>query len=92
MQFFIFRIIFFSRWDESNTIIKDFDPPIAQPDSEDEALLKAYPLPQANKFSPVAVKDAMLTRANYKKRMHELLYIEEMAQFEQLAAFNVVTR
>ena len=35
--------------------------------------------------------DAQLTKQNYRGRMHELLFIEEMAQFEHVSQFNVVT-
>ena len=35
--------------------------------------------------------DAQLTKQNYRGRMHELLYIEEMAQFDHVSQFNVKT-
>ncbi|TRY67479.1 hypothetical protein TCAL_05962 [Tigriopus californicus] len=80
------------RWDELNTTIVDFEPPLIKPEPEDEILLRSYPHPQPSKFLATSnVKEPSLTRNNYIGRMHELLYIEEMAQFEQLSEFNVVT-
>lgn len=80
------------RWDESNTDIVDFDPPLIKPEPEDEILLRSYPHPQPTKFMATNnVKEPSLTKTNYVGRMHELLYIEEMAQFEQLSEFNVMT-
>ena len=35
--------------------------------------------------------DTQLTKQNYRGRMHELLYIEEMAQFDHVSQFNVKT-
>ena len=80
------------RWSKSNCIMKDFDPPVHIPPDEDKYLYQRYPMPQPNSFKPTKnVIEPSLTKQNYKSRMHELLYIEEMAQFEQVSQFNVKT-
>ena len=71
----------------------DFDPPLHVPPAEDQLLLGKYQMPQPGTFKPSrSVIEPLLTKANYKTRMHELLYIEEMAQFEQISQFNVKTK
>ena len=79
------------RWSITNCgAIKDFQPPILAPPDEDKFLYQKYPMPQPATFRPSkSVIDPSLTKFNYKNRMHELLYIEEMAQFEQISQFNV---
>lgn len=50
-------------------------------------------MPQPTTFKPSkSVIDRFLTKSNYKNRMHELLFIEEMAQYEQISMFNVRTK
>ena len=81
------------RWDETNSEIVDLDPPEWQPDPDDRGLLERYPHPQPQTFRPSAetlTASQQLSRLNYQQRMHDLLYIEEMAQFDQIAEFNVV--
>ena len=71
----------------------DFEPPLHIPPEEDQVLLNKYQMPQPSTFKPSrSVIEPLLTKANYKSRMHELLYIEEMAQFEQISQFNVKTK
>ncbi|CAB4062935.1 Probable helicase with zinc finger domain [Lepeophtheirus salmonis] len=81
------------RWDESNSTIIDFDPPINVLSIEAKTLYMKYPPPQPSKFKlSQNVKDTRLTKNNYRGRMHELLFIEEMAQYEQVSQFNVVAK
>ena len=55
-------------------------------DDEDMELLEKYPPPMASQFSVSdALHDPEVTKENYKERMHDLLYIEEMAQFSNIA-------
>ena len=83
----------FFRWDNANSEIVDFDPPSQKLSAEDEILVKAYQPPQPSKFRVTQnVLDQQLTKQNYRGRLHELLFIEEMAQFEQVSQFNVVTK
>ena len=68
-------------------------PPLVKPPAQDELILKKYPAPKPAKFHVTQnVVDAHLTKQNYRGRMHELLYIEEMAQFANVSEFNVVCR
>ena len=81
------------RWDETNSVIADLEPPEWQPDPDDRALLERYPHPQPQTFRPSAETlsaSQQLSRLNYQQRMHDLLFIEEMAQFDQISEFNVV--
>lgn len=81
------------RWDATNCNVIDFDPPLHVPPEEDQLLLGKYQMPQPATFKPSrSVIEPLLTKTNYKTRMHELLYIEEMAQFEQISQFNVKTK
>ena len=71
-------------WDSSNSDIVSFEPLPAQKVHRNEAdLLSKYPAPQPSKFkiSPVLAQ-SNLTRENYRERMHQLLYIEEMDQYQ----------
>ena len=78
------------RWNEKNCQIRDFNPPLQIVPPEDTFLYQNYPMPQPVSFKPSkAVIEHSLTKMNYKQRMHDLLYIEEMAQFEQISHFNV---
>jgi len=79
------------RWSGANCQIKDFSPvPLQVVPPEDQFLYQNYPMPQPASFRPSrAVIEHSLTKLNYKQRMHDLLYIEEMAQFEQISHFNV---
>lgn len=53
-------------------------------------MYQSYPTPQPSTFkASKSVIEPHLTKKNFRSRMHELLYIEEMAQFEQIAQFNV---
>lgn len=70
-------------WDSSNSDIVSFDPPPPKVHKDENELLSKYPPPQPSKFqiSPV-VTQSNLTRENYKERMHQLLSIEEMSQYQ----------
>ena len=81
------------RWDVTNSNIIDFSPPLTKRPPQDESMLKKYPAPKPTKFLATQnVLDAQLTKQNYRGRMHELLFIEEMARFEHVSQFNIVTR
>ena len=82
------------KWDTDNSEMVKFAPAATGGDSEeDERCLARYPAPQPSSFQITeSVLEPRLTEANYRARMHQLLYIEEMAQFNQMAAYNVTTR
>lgn len=89
------------RWNNSNSKIIQFSSPLQsliplcdKSDLEFTGnLLKTYPTPQANTFtlSHVTVMEKKLTKNNYNTRMHELLFVEEMARYEQIARYNLTT-
>ena len=60
-------------------------------DKEDLDLLRQYPPPMAAKFT---ISDSLLEsdirRETYQQRMHDLLYIEEMAQFSSIAKYVLI--
>ena len=53
---------------------------------EEEALLRTYPPPTATNFTiSEALLELGLTKDNYRVRMHDLLNIEEMAQYSSVS-------
>ncbi len=81
------------RWDGTNSTIIDFTPPLNASSPEDSILYAKYPTPQPKTFKlSKSVFEPTLTSQNYRQRMHDMLYIEEMAQFEQISQYNVRTR
>ena len=55
-------------------------------DASDQRLLEKYPPPMAAKFTlSEALLSAEVKKESYKQRMHDLLYIEEMAQFSSIS-------
>ena len=78
------------RWDSTNTTIIDFDPPMLTPNEDDKTIVESYFHPQPEKFQiNQSTFDKHLSRVNYRSRMHDLLYIEEMSQFDHLSEHNV---
>lgn len=66
-------------------------PATAAQDSEKEKqLLECYPTPRAETFqlTQSTVTEKKLTKNNYRDRMHELLYVEEMARYEQVSSLS----
>ncbi|XP_055529882.1 probable helicase with zinc finger domain isoform X2 [Wyeomyia smithii] len=91
------------RWDETNseivefttTIIPHMQTPAYAADAEREKdLLLRYPLPKASTFvlTQSTITEKKLTKNNYRNRIHELLYVEEIARYEQIARYNLTTR
>ncbi|CAH1794723.1 unnamed protein product [Owenia fusiformis] len=80
-----------ARWDTHNSHIVQFEPWHGYSDQE-RNILDLYPPPMAAKFiMSEALTDGQLRKENYRSRMHDLLSIEEMAQFSSIARFNVKT-
>ena len=70
-------------WDAANLDIISFDPPAPKVHKDEEILLSQYPPPQPSKFKMSdGVTQSNLTRENYKERLHQLLFIEEMSQYQ----------
>lgn len=92
------------RWDESNAELHPFftkssasqqGTPVHQVDEEREAeLLQRYPCPRASTFTLTqsTITEKKLTKNNYRSRMHELLYVEEIARYDQVARYNLTTK
>ncbi|KAK3911193.1 putative helicase with zinc finger domain [Frankliniella fusca] len=83
------------RWDESNAEIIKFS--FAENENghgfvnKTEELLRQYPTPTPSTFTLTqsTVTERMITKNNYCSRMHELLGVEEMARYQQVARYNV---
>lgn len=89
------------RWDDTNTHVITFktaNPLETEASKRDEErekeLLLRYPCPHAQSFSLTqsTIGDKKLTRNNYRSRMHELLFIEEIARYDQIALYNLTTK
>ena len=70
-------------WDVSSSDIILFDPAPAKVHKDEDNLLSSYPSPLPSTFEMApCVTEANLTKENYKERLHQLLFIEEMSQFQ----------
>uniref|UniRef100_A0A0B7B1B5 C3H1-type domain-containing protein n=1 Tax=Arion vulgaris TaxID=1028688 RepID=A0A0B7B1B5_9EUPU len=79
------------RWNERTVTLVSFEPrPVSHSDSE-TALITKYTLPRSDKFCPPETVMRSLSKDNYRLWMHEMLYIEEMAQVGYISRFNVTT-
>ncbi|KAL7735007.1 hypothetical protein ACLKA6_011271 [Drosophila palustris] len=92
-----------TRWDVSNTQLTRFETTIGThlkteaylSDLQHEReLLERYPCPRAATFTLTqsTIVEKRLTQNNYRSRIHELLYVEEIARYEQIARYNVRTK
>ncbi|EDW85385.2 uncharacterized protein Dwil_GK10580 [Drosophila willistoni] len=92
-----------TRWDVANTQLTRFETTIgthlkteAYLDDlqHEKELLERYPCPRAATFTLTqsTIVEKRLTQNNYRSRIHELLYVEEIARYEQIARYNVRTR
>jgi len=78
-------------WDVSSSDIILFDPAPAKVHKDEDNLLSSYPSPFPSTFKMApCVTEANLTKENYKERLHQLLFIEEMSQFQALESFNAI--
>lgn len=85
------------RWTVSNSDILPFYSKLIHDSSNGEwekSLHSMYPYPQAETFqlSHATVSEKKFTRNTYRERMHELLFIEEMARYDLIARYNVSTK
>ncbi|KAF5278870.1 hypothetical protein FQR65_LT03559 [Abscondita terminalis] len=82
-------------WNASNADIIPFTSHDSMQKSDiDTDLCKLYPCPQSDtlKLSHATVSEKKLTPNNYNARMHELLYIEEMARNEETNKYNLTAK
>ncbi|KAJ8283665.1 hypothetical protein COCON_G00025150 [Conger conger] len=76
------------RWDSSCKTIVEFGPNETM--ELEKSLLARYQIPlSADQLFTQSVLDKMLTRENYQARLHDLLYIEEIAQYKEVSKFNI---
>lgn len=90
------------RWDEENTEVVQFSsmlaphlqgPTYAYDTIKEKEILDRYPCPRASTFvlTQSTIAEKKLTKNNYRSRMHELLYVEEIARYEQIARYNLTS-
>lgn len=76
------------RWEESNSVIIPFTSTVIDYNftNRERELLNKYFVPTGHKFTITQsmLNDDCVTKNNYRARMHELLYIEEMACYDQV--------
>lgn len=92
------------RWDETNVNIVPYTMPTVahqQPtaaakldEEREKELLQRYPCPRASTFTLTqsTITEKRMTKNNYRSRMHELLYVEEIARYDQVARYNLTTK
>lgn len=91
------------RWDETIANIVPFVSsmvghtvtPLHLADEEREKeLMQRYPCPRASTFTLTqsTITEKKLTSNNYRSRIHELLYVEEIARYDQVARYNLTTK
>uniref|UniRef100_A0A8C9YA04 Probable helicase with zinc finger domain n=1 Tax=Sander lucioperca TaxID=283035 RepID=A0A8C9YA04_SANLU len=77
------------RWDSSCKTIVEFTPNETMAELE-RGLLSRYQIPlSADQLFTQSVLDKTLTKDNYQARLHDLLYIEEIAQYKEVSKFNI---
>ncbi|MBN3280235.1 HELZ helicase, partial [Polyodon spathula] len=76
------------RWDSSCKTIVEFEP--NETSDLERSLLSRYQIPlSADQLFTQSVLDKSLTKENYQARLHDLLYIEEIAQYKEVSKFNI---
>lgn len=91
------------RWDESNSQILPYATSLTphqqaathkHDEEREQELLQRYPCPRASTFTLTqsTITEKKLTKNNYRSRMHELLYVEEIARYDQVARYNLTTK
>ncbi|XP_044838879.1 probable helicase with zinc finger domain isoform X1 [Mauremys mutica] len=76
------------RWDSTSKTIVDFEP--NETTELEKSLLIRYQIPlSADQLFTQSVLDKSLTKTNYQSRLHDLLYIEEIAQYKEVSKFNI---
>lgn len=73
------------RWDSSCKTIVEFTPNETLAELE-RSVLSRYQIPlSADQLFTQSVLDKTLTKDNYQARLHDLLYIEEIAQYKEVS-------
>lgn len=90
------------RWNSDNATICLYTTPVVPhlttpaylaDEVREKDLLDRYPCPKASTFTLTqpTITEKRLTKNNYRSRIHELLYVEEIARYEQVAKYNLRT-
>ncbi|UYV83673.1 HELZ [Cordylochernes scorpioides] len=77
------------RWDSTNVLIQPFSKNPHSLTDDDYALLSWFPPPNISKFIVTQSVMEPLTKDNYVPRLHDLLYVEEMAHFKLISKYNI---
>lgn len=91
------------RWDDSIAAIVPFvssmtthlpSVQLLADDDREKELMQRYPCPRASTFTLTqsTITEKRLTANNYRSRIHELLYVEEIARYDQVARYNLTTK
>jgi len=75
-------------WEESNSNIIKFEPAPPKVQNDEDALLAKYPIPQPYSLKLTKVVGESLSLENYRARFHQLLYMEEISQYQEVTGFN----
>ncbi|XP_059155156.1 probable helicase with zinc finger domain [Physella acuta] len=79
------------RWNERTVTLVNFEPRPVSYSEPEAALMAKYMLPRPDKFCQPETVMHSISKENYRLWMHEMLYIEEMAQVGYISRFNVTT-
>lgn len=80
------------RWCDENVEIIPFDPKPHELTPHDKSLLSMYAPPTNENFVLTQTSmEKFPTKSNYRSRLHDLLNIEELAQFDLISRFNIKT-
>ncbi|XP_070187827.1 probable helicase with zinc finger domain isoform X2 [Littorina saxatilis] len=77
------------RWTADSVAVVPFLPPFSTQTDQEEQLLKKYILPRPERLSLSETLMQSLSKDNYRLWMHEMLYLEEMAELGFVQRFNV---
>ncbi|XP_076449410.1 putative helicase with zinc finger domain [Babylonia areolata] len=77
------------RWSPDSVTVVPFSPPYTTRTDTEEQLLAKYVLPRPERLSLSETVMQSLSKDNYRLWMHEMLYLEEMAELGYIQRFNV---
>lgn len=80
------------RWTNENVQIVEYEKKSNDYSEQEKKLLSKYCLPESEKFRVAEHLMHPASKETYRIWMHEMLYIEEWAQLENIARYNVQTQ
>ncbi|PVD39317.1 hypothetical protein C0Q70_01946 [Pomacea canaliculata] len=78
-----------NRWTHDDVTVVPFTPKLVSYLDKEEQLLSKYILPHADRLSLLETLTQPLSKDNYRLWMHEMLYLEELAELAFIQRFNV---